>query len=181
MKTQIDYLSNTIDDFTNFTNPQKESKQFCVKDAINKTYNLAIAQFEKNDIKVFIESEEIKVYGVENEFMQVILNILNNAKDALLDIENNRLLFINAKEENNKLILTIKDNAGGISPKVISRVFEPYFTTKHKKNGTGIGLYMCQEIIKQYKNGSIKVSNENFYYKDIFYEGAMFSIILDLD
>ena len=113
--------------------------------------------------------------------MQVILNILNNAKDALFDCEYERLLFISAKKEDNKLILTIKDNAGGISPKVISRVFEPYFTTKHKTNGTGIGLYMCHEIISQYKNGTIKASNEKFYHENKFYEGAMFTITIDLD
>ncbi|WP_428024684.1 cache domain-containing protein [Arcobacter sp.] len=181
MKAQIDYLSNTINDFTNFTNPKKEATLFCIKEVINKTYNLAIAQFEKNNIKVFIDAEEINVYGVENEFMQVILNILNNAKDELLEVEKNRLLFINAKKEDGKLILTIKDNAGGISSKVISRVFEPYFTTKHKKNGTGIGLYMCHEIIKQYKNGTIEASNVSFYHENIFYEGAMFTVTLDLD
>ena len=181
MKTQIEYLSNTINDFTNFTNPKKETTLFCIKDVINKTYNLAIAQFEKNNIKVFIDVEEIKVFGVENEFMQVILNILNNAKDALFDCEYERLLFISAKKENNKLVLKIKDNAGGISPKVISRVFEPYFTTKHKTNGTGIGLYMCHEIISQYKNGIITASNENFYHENKFYEGAVFTITIDLD
>ncbi|WP_419764524.1 MAG: cache domain-containing protein [Arcobacter sp.] len=181
MKTQIEYLSNTINDFTNFTNPKKELTLFCVKDVITKTYNLAIAQFEKNNIKVFIESEEIKVYGIENEFMQVILNILNNSKDALLEVEKNRLLFINAKKEDEKLVLTIKDNAGGIPAKIIPRVFEPYFTTKHKNNGTGIGLYMSTEIIKQYKNGTIDVKNVSFYHEEIFYEGAMFTIKIDLD
>ncbi|ADG92989.1 multi-sensor signal transduction histidine kinase [Arcobacter nitrofigilis DSM 7299] len=182
MKAQIDYLSNTINDFTNFTNPKKTTTLFCIKDAIEKTYNLAIAQFEKNNIKVFIESDRIEIQGIENEFMQVILNILNNAKDALLESNNKeKLLFINAKEINNKLVLTIKDTAGGISNKVISRIFDPYFTTKHKRNGTGIGLYMSSQIIKQYKNGAIKASNESFNYNGKFYEGAVFTITLDLD
>ncbi|WP_375723406.1 cache domain-containing protein [Arcobacter sp. KX21116] len=182
MKRQIEYLSNTINDFTNFTNPKKETTLFCVKDAIEKTYNLAIAQFEKNNIKVFIESDEIEVYGIENEFMQVILNILNNSKDALIESNNKeKLLFINAKKIDNKLFLTIKDTAGGIPNKVISRIFDPYFTTKHKNNGTGIGLYMCNQIIKQYKNGVIKASNESFNYKNKVYEGAVFTITLDLD
>ncbi len=182
MKRQIDYLSNTINDFTNFTNPKKEKTLFCVKDAIEKTYNLAIAQFEKNNIKVLIESDEIEVYGIENEFMQVILNILNNSKDALIECKNKeKLLFINAKKVDNKLVLTIKDTAGGISNKVISRIFDPYFTTKHKNNGTGIGLYMCNQIIKQYKNGEIKADNESFTYKGNFYKGAVFTIVLDLD
>ncbi|RXJ82006.1 cache domain-containing protein [Arcobacter sp. F2176] len=182
MKRQIEYLSNTINDFTNFTNPKKETTLFCVKDAIERTYNLAIAQFEKNGIKVFIESEEIEVYGIENEFMQIILNIINNAKDALIENNNKeKFLFINAKKIDNKLVLTIKDTAGGISNKVISRIFDPYFTTKHKNNGTGIGLYMCNQIIKQYKNGVIKASNENFNYNNKDYKGAMFTLKLDLD
>jgi len=181
MKTQIEYMSKTIDDFTNFINPKKEVTTFCIEDVYEKTYSIIKGQFSKNNIKIIKNIEHIEITGIENEFMQVMLNILNNAKDSLLSIEDERLVFINVKSSNNRFILTIKDNAGGIPKKVLSRIFEPYFTTKHKSNGTGIGLYMSEEIIKQFKNGSIKATNEHYYYENKFYEGAMFTISFDLN
>ncbi len=181
MRTQIEYMSKTIDDFTNFINPRREISIFDLKTAFEKTFNIIKGQFTKNNIKIIENIENIEVKGIENEFMQVLLNILNNAKDSLDNIQKDKLIFVNGKVVNNKVIFTIKDNAGGIPKKVLSRIFEPYFTTKHKKNGTGIGLYMSEEIIKQYKNGSILASNEHYYYENKFYEGAMFTITFDLD
>ena len=181
MKNQIEYMSKTIDDFTNFINPKKEFSLFCVEDAFDKTLNIIKGQFSKKSINIIKNIDEIFIKGIENEFMQVLLNILNNAKDSLENVEGERFIFINAKSVNNKVTITIKDNAGGIPPSVLSRIFEPYFTTKHKKNGTGIGLYMSEEIIRQYKNGSLVATNEHYYYEDKFYEGAMFTISLDLD
>ena len=180
MKTQIEYLSKTIDDFTNFINPRKVLHEFFLEEAIDKTLNIVKGPLEKRDIKVVKNIVNIKIDGIENEFMQVLLNLFNNAKDSLENKEGERFIFINAKKINNKLILTIKDNAGGIPKEILSRIFEPYFTTKHKQNGTGIGLYMSELIIKQYKNGSLIATNEHYYHDTKFYEGAMFTITFEL-
>lgn len=181
MKNQIEYMSRTIDDFTNFINPRKVVNEFMLSDAIEKTLNLLKGPIEKRSIEIIKDIENCKIHGIENEFMQVLLNIFNNAKDSMEEIKTPRLLYIRSKIVNNKLMLTIKDNAGGIPKDLIGRIFEPYFTTKHKQNGTGIGLYMSEKIIKQYKNGQLKASNEHFYHKETLYKGAMFTITFDLD
>ncbi len=103
--------------------------------------------------------------------MQVIINILNNAKDILLQnkIENSKVL-ITLNKNNTHVIITIHDNGGGISPAIIEKIFDPYFTTKHESVGTGIGLYMSKKIITEHFNGSLKVENES--------DGAKFIISL---
>ena len=87
-----------------------------------------------------------------------------------------RLIFINAYMENKEIIIEIKDNAKGINEEIIDRIFEPYFTTKHQSQGTGIGLYMCQNIIENHLNGTLSVCNEDYMYKNILYRGAKFTI-----
>jgi signal transduction histidine kinase len=91
------------------------------------------------------------------------------------------MIFINLFKENNILILKIKDNAGGIKEDILDRVFEPYFTTKHKSQGTGIGLYMSTEIIKKHMNGNLTVSNQEYTYNNIKYNGAEFKIEIPIN
>ena len=115
---------------------------------------------------------------MENEFLQVIINILNNSKDEFERKEfEKKYIFIDTKITQDEIIISIKDNAGGIEKEVINRVFEPYFTTKFKSKGTGIGLYMSKEIIEKHMNGNISVKNENYLYKENNYAGANFLII----
>jgi len=110
---------------------------------------------------------QIELY--ESEFMQVVLNILNNAKDQLIDKGLEKpTIIVKTYKEKDEVVLTIEDNAGGISSEIIDKVFDPYFSTKLEKNGTGLGLYMCQMIINEYHHGTISVENSN--------EGAIFSI-----
>jgi signal transduction histidine kinase len=172
------YLSNTIDDFRYYFSPQKNKNLFKSIDLIEKALNIVKISFNKNDIKIVKEIEDCEVLTFENELLQVIINILNNAEDELIKKEKDfeKYLFIKIVKEKNNLEIFIKDNAGGIKEEIIDRIFEPYFTTKHKSKGTGIGLYMCEEIINKHIKGTISVSNEKYVYQNKEYIGAMFKI-----
>ena len=172
-------LSDTIDDFRNFFNPNKKSSYFYLEDTFDKTLKLMSSQFKSNDIEIIKEIEHIELYGLENELLQTLINILKNAKDELVKIEGNEnhLIFIKAYEENQKVIIKIKDNAGGVANDIIDKIFDPYFTTKADKEGTGIGLYMSKQIIENMQ-GSIEVQNLEFDYEGVLYQGAEFTLSL---
>jgi signal transduction histidine kinase/ABC-type nitrate/sulfonate/bicarbonate transport system substrate-binding protein len=173
------YLSNTIDDFRYFFRPQKKKEDFYLENCCNKTIELMNPNFLSKKIKIINEIKNIKVFGYETELIQVLINILNNSKDALELLENEeKIIFINIFEENNKAIIKIKDNAGGIDEKIIDKIYEPYFTTKHQSQGTGIGLFMCQEIINKHMDGEINISNTTFEYENKTYKGTLTKIIL---
>ncbi|MDZ7817589.1 MAG: cache domain-containing protein [Aliarcobacter sp.] len=174
----VKHLSQTIDDFRDFFKPEKEKSDFTLEYIFNKTYKLISSQFRNNNIEIFKTIDNVSFYGYPNELLQVLINIIKNAKDALIQRETPRLIFINIYEENNKVIIKIKDNAGGINEKIIDKIFDAYFTTKHNNEGTGIGLYMSQQIIEG-MNGKIDVSNVNYQYEDRNYTGAEFTISLN--
>jgi len=173
------YLSKTIDDFRNFFNSNKEKKEFYLKDAFDNCFNLINVQFKNHDIKIIKNIEDIKIYGVQTELVQVFINILNNSRDELLKIKDGKkLIFIEAKQKNNQAIITIQDNAKGIDEEIIDHIFEPYFTTKHQSQGTGIGLYMSEEIIVKHFRGTIDVKNNRFDFEHKHYKGALTTIKL---
>ncbi|MEA2050871.1 MAG: ABC transporter substrate-binding protein [Campylobacterota bacterium] len=175
------YLSQTIDDFQDFLKPTKKSHIFNAKDVIDKNIDMFGKSFINNNIEFIISAEDISIDGNENELFQVVINILNNAKDAFKDKNmDNKLIFISLFKKENKLILNIKDNAGGIPQNILGNIFEPYFTTKHKSQGTGIGLYMSFQIISNTFNGTLVASNEQYNYENNTYTGALFSITLPL-
>ncbi|MBU0925277.1 cache domain-containing protein [bacterium] len=177
------YLSNTIDDFRNFFNPNKIKNEFSLKNSIKTTFELISAQFNAQNIHIIKNIEDIRVCSYENELIQALINILNNARDALKNKGNEldkRLIFIDILKKDKNAIIKIKDNAGGINDKNIKKIFEPYFTTKQKSEGTGIGLYMTQEIIVKHLGGEINVSNKSFIYIDNSYTGAEFEIKLPI-
>jgi nitrogen fixation/metabolism regulation signal transduction histidine kinase len=164
------YLSKTIDDFRNFFKPNKEQAHFSIEDMTEQAISLVKASFTFHYISIEKNFNQIqKVYGHANEFSQAILNVLANAKDALIDnnIENP---FVSIKiYENEKFgFLSIEDNAGGINENIINKIFEPYFTTKHKKQGTGIGLYMSKMILEKNMSGKLIVENSLSGAKFIF-------------
>ncbi len=171
-------LSNTIDDFRNFYSPNKEKNYFELSNTINKVLNLISVNIKNLNIELIINVENIKIFSFENELIQVLLNLLNNAKDALFKITGTRLIFIESIKTNNQLEINIYDNAKGIDSNIIDKVFEPYFTTKFKSQGTGIGLYMTRNIIESSLNGRIETSNKTYIYKDNKYSGALFNIKL---
>ena len=175
------YLSNTIDDFRYFFKPQKEKENFYLEKCCNKTVDLLNPNFLNKDIKIIYKIENIRVHGYETELIQVLINILNNSKDALEFLKDeDKFIFIDIfkDKERNKAIIEINDNAGGIEENIIDKIFEPYFTTKHQSQGTGIGLYMCREIIHKHMNGEINISNVTYEYNNKLYKGTLVRIVL---
>ena len=110
--------------------------------------------------------------------IQVFMNIINNSIDAFENKSYNKFIFFETEKFGNKILIKIKDNAGGIPENIIDRIFEPYFTTKESKQGTGIGLYMCNEIIVKHLDGKILVTNESFEYLNQKCIGSQFTIEL---
>ena len=182
ISTTTKYLSQTIDDFRDYFNPNKELSNFNLKNLFINVFDLVEKQLNKNEIILIKNLQDVYINGYKNELLQVIINILNNSKDQLEKNQNqNKYIFIEIKKEENRVKLFIKDNAGGIPENIIDKIFEPYFTTKFKSKGTGIGLYMSKEIIEKHMNGQIIAYNENFVYENISYVGAVFEITLFLE
>ncbi len=179
------HLSNTIDDFRNFFKQTKEKNRFYIEKVFNKTLNLLSAKFTNEHIKIINDIQHIEISSLQNELIHVILNILNNAIDAFISLKKenykDKYIFIECYKKDDFLIIEIKDNAKGIKNEIIDRIFEPYFTTKHQSQGTGIGLYMSQEIVYKHLNGEIEVEKVTFEYKDKTYDGSKFIIKLPIE
>jgi len=175
------YLSQTINDFRDFFKPNKEKIEFNLKDCYKKTLNLVNSKFASLNIEVIENLEDININNLDNELMQVMMNIFNNARDILETKDGKRLIFIDICKKNNSAVIKIRDNAGGIPQDIINKVFEPYFTTKHESQGTGIGLYMSKEMVDKHLKGLLQVDNRSYYYNDVEYKGACFRITLPLD
>ena len=168
-------LSQIISDFSDFYKPNKKSEVMLLDNVIIKACNLVEDSMDVNHIRMSLDlHSESLVRLHENEFMQVILNILSNAKDQLINknIENARVR-LRSYDKDKYSILEISDNAGGIDEKIISHIFDPYFSTKLEKNGTGLGLYMSKNIIEDYHNGSINAINDK--------DGALFIIKIKVE
>ncbi|MDP8220324.1 MAG: response regulator [Candidatus Stygibacter frigidus] len=168
----LEHMSETIDDFRNFFNPNREKINFSVESVVQKTLSFVESSFQKHKIELELDIEDdCQINGYENEYSQVLMNLLINAKDALVDkIENNRKIWIRVSRRMGKSCVEIGDNAGGISAKIKDKLFDPYFTTKKDENGTGLGLYICKTIIETKMNGYIDFSNDK--------NGAVFTIII---
>jgi signal transduction histidine kinase len=179
----IQHLSQTIDDFRNFFNPNKEKCIYKISEALKDTLKLIDSQFKNNNIEIIKDINEVELFGSKNELLQTLINLLKNAKEALLINTNleKKYIFISTYKEDNQLVIKIKDNANGIPIDIINNVFNPYFTTKEKAGGTGIGLYMCKQIIEGNMKGKIEVSNIEYIYENKTYFGAEFVIKISLD
>ena len=176
------YLSQTIDDFRDYFNPNKEISNFNLKNVFINVFDLLEKQLNQKEINLIKNLQDIYINGYKNELLQVIINILNNSKDQLEKNENkNKYIFIDIIKEENRVKLLIKDNAGGIPKEIIDKIFEPYFSTKFKSQGTGIGLYMSKEIIEKHMKGQITAYNEKFVYENISYTCAVFEITLFIE
>jgi len=164
-KIQIDYMSQTIDDFRNFYQPTKDKKLFDIKESIYKSSKIVKALFDRNDIKLELNGINIEINSYENEFEQVIVNILTNASDAKLIKDKEKRfdakVLINVIKEEDFIIISIWNNCGNAPQNVLDKMFDPYFTTKFEDQGTGIGLYMTKTIIEKNMNGEIDVSNKS--------------------
>ena len=170
------HLSKTIDDFRTFFRQEKDKVEFKLSDALNKSLSIVEILFEYEGIEFEVSCEDLTLYSYENELIQVFLTILNNSKDAMSGELTPRIIFINTHIKDEQLEIKIRDNAGGVPTDIIHNIFEPYFTTKHESQGTGIGLYISNEIIGKHMKGTINVRNVEFEYKKNHYIGAEFII-----
>jgi C4-dicarboxylate-specific signal transduction histidine kinase len=169
----VQHLSVTIDDFRDFFKPNKNKVETNYCDIIKGVLSIVEVSIENQNIELILEATcKSKFYIYDNELKQVVLNIIKNAEDALLDNEvENPYIKIKTFKENGNYVLEVSDNAGGIPENIIGQVFDPYFSTKTKKDGTGIGLYMSKIIIEEHCNGKLSVKNSDV--------GAVFRIELE--
>ena len=179
----VNNLSQTIDDFRNFFNPNKARVLFKISEAYNETIKLLSSQLRNNDIEIITDIADIEIYGSQNELQQTLVNLLKNAKEELIkkDQKDKRYIFVTTKKDDNFVYITIYDNANGIDETIIDKVFDPYFTTKEKEGGTGIGLYMSRQIVEISLKGTITVSNTEYTYNNKAYKGAKFLISIPID
>ena len=174
MIEKINYMSQTIDDFSNFFRISKEKNYFNILNSVKDTISLVDVQLKNQNIDVNINIEDgviLEVFGLENEFRQAVLNIIHNALDVLSSRKDKRVIKIDIIKNGAFIELVINDNGGGITSEYIQNIFKPYFTTK--KNGNGIGLYMSKMIIEHHMKGSLTVRNNE--------DGAVFTISLKVE
>jgi len=176
-------LSSTIDLFRDFLKDNKEKSLFNLSQNIYNNVSLIETLLKDNDIKIELDLDDnIYIYNLANEFSQALINILHNANDALSlkkDNDNFKIIRLITKQINENIIIEIYDNAGGINNDIMNKIFEPYFTTKHKFQGIGLGLYMTHKIIQESMQGDISVENHEFTYENKKYTGALFRITLN--
>ncbi len=178
---QTQFLSQTIDDFRSFIKSDDNSKiNTSILNVIKKSFELTKSSLANNYIEVIYDlDEDCEILAYENQLIQGLINIINNAKDALVENvkkDENKFIFVSTKKSKNKYTITIKDTANGIPKDVIDKIFEPYFTTKHKDVGTGIGLSLTNTIFTKHHKAIIDVFNAQTTYKGNKYFGACFKI-----
>jgi C4-dicarboxylate-specific signal transduction histidine kinase len=157
----INHMSRTIDDFRNYVRPDKEKVEFKVSEAIANTLSLIEDSYRNQHIGIeVVAKDDHVIIGYRNEFAQALLNILNNARDALTEGEiDEPRVTITTCSEGDSAVVTISDNAGGIPEEIMGKIFDPYFTTKGPQQGTGIGLFMSKAIIEKNMGGRLTVRN----------------------
>lgn len=171
----VQSLSSTIEDFSNFFNFNKEKVYFTVDNIITRALNLAGLESNTKGIDIHLNIQEIALYGYDTELIQAIVNILNNAQEVISSKEI-KIIEITTLNHQNELEIIIQDNGGGIPEEIIKSIFEPYFTTKHKSQGRGMGLYSSYIFITNKMDGEISATNDQFFIKDTRYYGAKFTI-----
>ncbi len=171
IESQTEYMSKTIDDFKNFFEPNKEKKAFMMHELLQRSIYILKGNLKYNNIEVETNlNNTLRCIGYPSELQQVIVAILNNAKDVLMQNKiKNAKITINSKKINESISITICDNGGGIDATLIENIFDPYFTTKYKSQGTGLGLYISRLIVEESLNGELNVKNTA--------DGACFEII----
>ena len=175
-----EHLSQTVDDFRNFYKDDKVKAKFKIINAINKSIQLVQSKYKSQNIQIITNTSDLEVVGLKNELIQVIINILNNARDVFESIEiEEKIIIISVEKIDGNAVIKFCDNGGGVAQENLEKIFTQKFTTKSDTDGTGIGLYMSKLIIEKV-NGIIKVKNKKFIYEDKQYIGAEFSIILPL-
>lgn len=170
----ISYMSQTIDDFRSFFREDKQKTDFGVRQSITRAIQLVSASLKDRGIKIIVEAgEELLINGYPNEYAQVMLNLLGNARDVLIERAiSDPLIKVEIAAKAGSAFVTISDNGGGIREEIIASIFDPYFTTKQQDKGSGIGLFMSKTIIEKHMGGSLTVCNRN--------DGACFTVAVAL-
>ena len=176
------YLSKTIDDFRNFIKGDRNRQDYNLTDTIINFTHIVESSIKNHNIKVILDlNDEIQIEGNSNELIQCLINLFNNSKDALVETKQNEpLILITTQIEENSILIKMKDNAEGIPEDILPKIYEPYFTTKHQSQGTGLGLHMTYRLITEAMNGKIETTNVEFKYENKLYKGVEFKIILDM-
>lgn len=160
---QTKELSKTINDFREFFKPNKNTEKILLKEILNDALSVIGKSLENNNIELVIDLDKsIEIKTFSRELMQVLINIIKNAKEVLIEKEiQNSKIHIKTSHINDEIVININDNAGGINKDILDKIFDPYFTTKGEKNGTGLGLYMSKTIIDKHLKGSITAFNKD--------------------
>ena len=174
------FLSTTIENFQNFLKNDRTTTNFSLKDTIDKALAIVSANLDSHEIHIIKKYDKtIQINGIQNDLIQVLLNIINNAADILKEkkgVDKKRYILIETDLIENNAIIKIQDSAGGVPDHIINKIFEPYFTTKHQSKGTGLGLYMTHKIVVENMKGTIDVKNEKFIVDEDQLFGALFTI-----
>lgn len=155
------HMSRTIDDFRKFFNQDKEKQRFCVQGAVDRVLEFIGPSLRSNCVQVEVKGDpNVCAVGFENEYAQVLLNILANARDAFVERKiAEPKIIIKVSQPKGKSIVTVRDNGGGIAEDILPKIFDPYFTTKKQANSSGIGLYMSKTIIEKKMGGKLSIRN----------------------
>ena len=158
-KSQVNYMTETINGFLDFYNPNKTAEVFNINDSIQKALKILESKISLNNVKLDLQIDEtLKTTGIKMELVQVLINIISNSLDVFIERDiKNRIIFLKLFEEDSKTVLTLEDSAGGVKDDILEKLLDPYFTTK--TTGTGIGLYMVKLIIKNNFKGDLKIMN----------------------
>lgn len=176
-------MSNTLDDFKNFFSPNRSKNSFFIKDCVEHSIELSKYFLNKENIKIdLIVKKDKQITTFYNELSHTLLNIISNSKDALVSSvnKNDRIIKIIVNSKKNFVFINIIDNGGGVPDDILPKIFEPYYTTKYKSAGTGIGLYMSKQIIEKHLNGEISCKNIKLEVNKKVFKGASFTITIPI-
>jgi len=181
VSAQLEFLSKTIDDFRSFFRPDKAKGFFYLDKCVTKTLSILDATLTNKGITLECDLTKIEIYNLENELTQVLINLIKNAIDILVE-KNLEYKYIKIRTylHDEYACISILDNGGGVPEDIKEKIFEPYFTTKHQSQGTGLGLYMSHEIVHKHLNGILSLENIEYNVEEIHCRGACFTIKLPL-
>jgi len=175
----VEYLSSIIDDFKSYYNNDSiEKVNYNINDVFQDLLKLSNSEFEKENIKLILDSKDIFIFKSKTYFLEILVNLVKNSKDAFMNKKVDKpIIIIETIDLDDKVEINVKDNAGGIDKENLPKIFEPYFSTKFPSVGIGLGLYMVYELVSRHFDGIIEATNVEFEYEDKNYFGTNMRII----
>lgn len=172
IESSVKHLSQTINDFSSFAKEQKERVRFDLHELVEKTLKLLLPKLHTRGIEISNTAQSIELFSYENELMQVMMNIVSNAIDALEKQGTDKRITIDSRVQEGLMMISVCDNGGGVDPAFIEKIFEKYFTTNADKENSGLGLFMSRKIMQERLGGEVSVKNQS--------EGACFTLSMPL-